>query len=117
MSNPAIDLILVNGKIWTGHDSPVEVEALAISGSAIAAIGTSSEMLRLRSARTDLVDLKGRRAMPGFNDAHLHFYLGGKFLSSVLLRDARDELEFRKRIENFANSRPEGEWILGGSWD
>jgi predicted amidohydrolase YtcJ len=117
MSNPSIDLILTNGKIWTGHDSPAEVEALAISGSTVAAIGTSSQMLRLRSTRTEVIDLKGRRVTPGFNDAHLHFYLGGRFLSSVQLRDARDEREFRRRIESFARSRPEGEWILGGSWD
>src|SRR5262245_17068497 len=104
MSNPSIDLILTNGKIWTGHDSPVEVEALAISGSTVSAIGTSSEMLRLRNPATEIIDLKGRRVTPGFNDAHLHFYLGGRSLSSVQLRDARDEGEFRRRIGSFAAS-------------
>jgi predicted amidohydrolase YtcJ len=117
MSNPSIDLILTNGKIWTGHNSPAEVEALAISGSTVAATGTSSEILRRRSSATEVIDLKGRRVTPGFNDAHLHFYLGGRSLSSVQLRDARDDGEFRRRIESFAASRPEGDWILGGSWD
>ena len=117
MSNPTIDLILTNGKIWTGHNSPAEAEALAISGGTVAAVGSSSEILRLRHPGTDVIDLKGRRVTPGFNDAHLHFYLGGRSLSSVQLRDAANELEFRQRIESFANSRPHGEWIRGGSWD
>ncbi len=94
-----------------------EVEALAISDSIIVATGTSSDMLALRNSRTQVIDLKGRRVVPGFNDAHLHLYLGGSYLASVQLRDARSETEFRVRIEHFAASRPQGEWVLGGSWD
>ena len=117
MSNSTIDLILTNGKIWTGHNSPAEAEALAVSGGAVAAVGTASEIVRLRRPGTHVIDLKGRRVTPGFNDAHLHFYLGGRSLSSVQLRDAPDEGEFRRRIEGFAALRPRGEWIRGGSWD
>jgi len=117
MNNHSIDLILVNGKIWTESSTSPQVEALAIQGSTIVATGTSADMLALRNGGAEIIDLKGRRAVPGFNDAHLHLYLGGKYLSSVQLRCARSEAEFRERIALFAATRPEGEWILGGSWD
>jgi predicted amidohydrolase YtcJ len=117
MTNNSIDLIVANGKIWTESPLCPEVEALAITGSTIAATGTSADMLALRNHGTQVIDLKGRRAVPGFNDAHLHFYLGGTYLASAQLREARNETEFRLCIAQFAAAHPAGEWILGGSWD
>jgi predicted amidohydrolase YtcJ len=55
--------------------------------------------------------------VPGFNDAHVHFYTGGTHLSQVQLRDAKSEAEFRERIHQFAAKIPAGRWILGGDWD
>lgn len=112
-----VDLILVNGKLWTVNPQQPEAEAVAISGNRIVAVGTSAEMAQLRQPRTRLVDLRGRRVVPGFNDAHVHFDDGGSALSSVQLRDARSQAEFRDRIAAFARNTPKGEWILGGNWD
>jgi predicted amidohydrolase YtcJ len=64
-----------------------------------------------------MIELSGRRVVPGFNDAHVHFSTGGFSLESVQLRDARSEEEFRERIRRFAATRPKGEWILRGEWD
>jgi predicted amidohydrolase YtcJ len=55
--------------------------------------------------------------VPGFNDAHVHFYDGGSHLASVQLRDAKSKSEFRERIGQFAAKLPRGRWILGGDWD
>jgi hypothetical protein len=64
-----------------------------------------------------VIDLKGRRVVPGFNDAHVHFYTGGAHLASVKLRDARSPDQFRERIRVFAAKLPKGRWITGGDWD
>ena len=55
--------------------------------------------------------------VPGFNDAHVHFFNGGRGLASVQLRDAKSKDEFRERIAAFAKRTPKGRWILEGNWD
>ncbi len=116
-SEPGADLILEHGKIWTENPAQPEVEALAISGKYIVGAGPSSEISRLKGPKSRVLDLGGRRVVPGFNDAHVHFYYGGASLTSVQLRTAKSPEEFRDRIARFAQSRPKGEWILLGEWD
>jgi predicted amidohydrolase YtcJ len=111
------DLILVGGKIWTENPRQPEAEAVAILGNRIVEVGDSDSVLKLAGPSTRLVDLEGRRVVPGFNDAHVHFYMGGDGITSVQLHEASSAEEFRKRIAEFAARRPKGEWILNGNWD
>jgi len=111
------DLVLVRGKIWTENPRQPEVEAVAIQGNRIVEVGDSDSVLKLAGPKTRVVDLKGRRVVPGFNDAHVHFYMGGDGITSVQLHEASSAEEFRKRIADFAGHRPKGEWILNGNWD
>jgi predicted amidohydrolase YtcJ len=117
MKQAGIDLILFNGKIWTENPAQPEVEAIAISDQQVVAIGSCTEISALKTGETKLLDLQGRRVVPGFNDAHVHFFYGGASLASVQLRSTKSQQEFRDRIANFARSRPKGEWILLGEWD
>lgn len=112
-----VDLILTGGRIWTENPAQPEVEAIAISGARIVAAGTAADIDGLRGGRTRVVKLQGRRVVPGFNDAHVHFYYGGASLTSVQLRSAKSKDEFRDRIAKFAQGIPKGEWILLGEWD
>ncbi len=111
------DLILVHGKVWTENPKQPESEAVAIQANRIVAVGSSSEINKLTGPATKVIDLRGRRVVPGFNDAHLHFYFGGDGLASVRLGDTASAQEMGRRIGDFARSVPKGEWILNGSWD
>ncbi|HEX4949011.1 MAG TPA: amidohydrolase [Blastocatellia bacterium] len=111
------DLVLLNGKIWTVNDKQPEAEAVAMLGNRIIAVGTSKDIRQLVGAQTRVVDLQGRRVVPGFNDAHVHFFNGGAGLASVQLRDAKTPQEFANRIGAFAAKIPPGRWILEGNWD
>jgi predicted amidohydrolase YtcJ len=112
-----VDLIATNGKIWTENPKQPEAEAIAVRDHHIVAVGDSASIRKMADPGTKVIDLKGRRVVPGFNDAHVHFFWGGQSLASVQLRDAASEAEFRKRIADFARTRPKGEWILDGNWD
>ena len=116
-AQPYADLVLTNGKIWTVSTAPPQAEAVACAGSRIAAVGSSAEIRKWAGAHTRVIDLRGKLVVPGFNDAHVHFYAGGQHLASVQLRDAPSEAEFRHRIAEFAAKLPQGRWILGGDWD
>src|SRR5262249_59051375 len=66
---------------------------------------------------TRVIDLKGKRVVPGFNDSHVHVLGAGRGLSQVALKDAKDEEEFGRRLREFDRKLPRGRWMLGGDWD
>ena len=116
-AQPAADLALVHGKIWTGEESRPEAEAVACRGGRIVAVGSDGEVRPWIGSSTKVIDLHGRRVVAGFNDAHVHFYSGGRNLAGVQLRHARSQSEFRRSIGEFAAKQPAGRWITGGDWD
>jgi predicted amidohydrolase YtcJ len=116
-AQPSADLILTNAKVWTVNTAQLQAEAVACIGSRIVAVGSSAEVHNWAGPHTQVIDLAGKLVVPGFNDAHVHFYTGGAHLSSVQLRDAKTEAEFRDRIRAFAARLPKGRWMLGGDWD
>ena len=116
-AQPSASLVLLNGKVWTVNDAQPRAEAVACLGSRIVAVGSNDQIRRWVGADTQVIDLGGKLVLPGFNDAHVHFFDGGENLASVQLRDAKSEDEFRQRIAAFAAKPPAGRWITGGDWD
>ena len=116
-SRPAADLIIRNAKVWTVDGSHPEAEAVAVLGDRIVAVGSNHEVDAWRGPNTRVVDAAGKRLLPGFNDAHVHFTSGGQQLDSVQLTDATSAQEFVRRIADRAKKSSRGDWILGGDWD
>jgi predicted amidohydrolase YtcJ len=73
------DLLLVNGRIWTGAgaDVPGEVEALAVRDGLVLAAGSRADLEPLAGPATTVLDVDGRRVVPGLVDAHIHAIWGG----------------------------------------
>jgi predicted amidohydrolase YtcJ len=111
------DMIMIDGKVWTENPQQPEAEAVAILGNRIVRVGSSAEIRKLASPATKVVELGGKRVVPGFNDAHVHFVDGGAGLASVQLGAANSQEEFRDRISVFARTLPKQAWILNGWWD
>ena len=65
-------VILLNGKIFTSDSAHPFVEALAIQGERIVAIGTAEKVRIFAGPQTKRIDLGGRVVIPGINDAHHH---------------------------------------------
>ncbi|TWT18716.1 amidohydrolase [Luteimonas marina] len=112
----AADLVLHNGKIWTVDEANPQAEAVAVRGERIIAVGTSREILALKGPSTRVVDLEGRRVLPGFNDAHTHFENATEWFYRVNLHDVNDQAEFDRRLAEAVARVPEGFWITGGDW-
>ncbi len=116
-SKPAADLVITNAKVWTGDPSHPAAEAVAVIGDRIVAVGSATEIDSWRNPQTRTIDGGGKRLIPGFNDAHVHFVEGGAQLDSIQLNDATSATEFARRVAERARSTPKGEWILNGDWD
>ena len=113
---PAIDLVFVNGRVYTADPSRPWAEAVAVAGERIAAVGTSVDLRRLAAPKTRVIDLRGRFLGPGFNDAHVHVDATGALLTGANLLDAHERGRFVERLQAAVARLPEGSWITRGDW-
>jgi hypothetical protein len=116
-SHPAADLIVRNARIWTVNPKQPQADAVAVLNGRITAVGAETAVMAWRGPNTRVVDAKGGRLLPGFNDAHVHFSDGGAALSAVQLTDVTSLKEFVRRLADYASHAPKGEWIRSGNWD
>lgn len=116
-SKPATaDLILVNGKVWTGDSAAVFAEAVAISGNMILQTGSTATIRQLAGPSTRIIDLGGKLVTPGINDAHIHFLSGSMGLSAIDLNECKTLPQALSIIGAFVRSHPEKKWITGMGW-
>ena len=116
---PAIepaDLVLTGGTIATVDDSLGMVEAIAVSGHRIVAVGTADEIAPYISETTNVVDLAGRFAMPGFIEGHGHFLSYGAAQLNLDLTTADNWNDIVTQVAVEADKSKPGEWILGHGW-
>lgn len=108
-----VDKIYVNAKIWTGDSSNPSASVMAIKGDEIIYVGNDASIYEA----TEVIDLQGKRLLPGFTDNHTHFLSAGYGLASVQLKDAMNRQEFIKRISAFCKAHPDSTWVMEGNWD
>ena len=112
----AVDLIVVNARVYAGDGSAELAEAVAVRGNKVIRVGTNSEIRRLRRAQTTVIDAKGGAVLPGFNDAHAHFISGGLSLDQASLLESKTLDEIKDTVSAWAEAHPEREWIIGRGW-
>jgi predicted amidohydrolase YtcJ len=107
------DLIVLNGKVFTSDPVRRFVQAVAIAGDRISAVGTTSEIAALADAHTRRIDLAGSVVIPGINDAHFHHTPDPR---ATLLPFTSMEPSWEEVLDSVAaavKEAPKGSWILG----
>lgn len=110
------DLIVRGGKIVTVDTHLGEVQALAIRGDRIVAVGSDDEMRRHAGPETDFVDLKGELVIPGFIEGHGHFTGIGQAKMNLDLMHVRNWDDVVRMIAEAAKNAQPGQWIVGRGW-
>ena len=110
------DLIVANGPIYTMRPEQPAVDAVGIRDGRIVALG-DIRTVRREVGACEVLDLRGRTAIPAFSDAHLHLVSYGLSLQQVDLSGARSERACAERVRLAAAGLPEGEWVVGRGWD
>ena len=113
---PVPTLALVNARVYTLEPSRPWAEAVAVAGSRIAAVGTTTDIRALTTSSTRVIDLAGAFVVPGFNDAHVHIDSTGALLLGVNLLDVHEPDRFTARMGETAGRLPKGSWITRGDW-
>jgi len=110
------DLILFNGHIYTVDANESTVEAMAIRGDRILFTGTTEEVMKLKTDSTELIDLEGQFAMPGFIEGHGHYAGLGNSLMNLNFLKSKSWGDIVKLVEERAKTARTGEWIVGRGW-
>ncbi|GHA40076.1 amidohydrolase [Salinimicrobium marinum] len=110
-----IDLLVVNAKVYTVDDGFSTAEAFAVDEGRFIAVGSSEELQeKYNVLRT--VDAEGKAVVPGFIDAHAHFYMYGIQLQTVDLTGTTSFDEVVERIIKFQEEK-NADFITGRGWD
>lgn len=121
----APDTIFLHGNILTGKGlsavgpsaNAERVSALAVLNDRVVAIGDDAAVLKLKDDHTEVIDLHGAFAMPGFNDAHTHIAQAGQQRLTVDLDGTASLADMQARIKAYCANLAAGKWVLGGGWD
>jgi predicted amidohydrolase YtcJ len=109
-------LVLVNGKVVTVDANPAEAQALAVRGDRIVAVGSTADIKRLIGTGTEVIDLKGQLAIPGFIEGHGHFTGVGEAQLNLNLMKVQSWDEIVAMVEQAAKAAKPGQWIYGRGW-
>jgi predicted amidohydrolase YtcJ len=110
------DRVFVGGRIWTGDPAHPAAEALAVRDTTILAVGKNSSIRALAGKGTEVVNLRGRRVVPGFIDAHLHLLDGGFALEELRLDDDFTFSAVAAHVQRWAAAHPKNTWVTGEGW-
>ncbi|MEA3349344.1 MAG: amidohydrolase [Chloroflexota bacterium] len=111
------DLFLTNGKFHTQDPAYPHATAVAIRGGRIWAVGDDEEIRALAASDAQVIDLDGRRVLPGLTDAHFHYYDWALGLKQLALAEADSLTDLRERLAQRASETPPDQWILGQGWN
>ncbi|HEX7061366.1 MAG TPA: amidohydrolase family protein, partial [Woeseiaceae bacterium] len=111
-----VDLVLRGGMIATVDPALGTVQAIAVDGFTIAAVGSNEAIAPYIGPDTRVIELDGRFAMPGFIEGHGHFMALGEAKQILDLTTAKDWQAIVDQVAAAADKAKPGEWIFGRGW-
>src|SRR6266446_5646963 len=113
---PIADIILQNGRITTLDSSHPSATEVVIAGDRIAGVDNAAEFER--GPDTKVIDLKGRRVIPGLYDSHLHVIRGGLNYNLELRWEGVPSLSLAlEMLREQARRTPAPQWVrVVGGW-
>ena len=110
------DLLLQGGRISTLDPALPEARSLAVRDGRVVGLDRAAEALR--GPQTRLIELNGRRVIPGLNDSHIHVIRGGLNYNLELRWDGVPSLADALRLlREQARRTPPGQWVrVVGGW-
>ncbi|MFC1662159.1 amidohydrolase [Gemmatimonadota bacterium] len=110
------DLVLHHGKVVTVDDATPDGEAVAVLNGRILAVGSDTEIDEYIGSGTEVIDLEGHLAIPGFIDSHVHFSGIGTSQLQLNLMDVANWDEVVEMVAAAVAEAEPGELITGRGW-
>ncbi len=114
---PGADLIVFNAKIFTGNQAQPEASALAVKQGRIYSVGSDVDILGLKNAKTEIIDARNRRLIPGIVDAHIHVLNDLAYTYNVRWDGVPTLRKALTMLSEQAQRTPQGQWVkVIGGW-
>jgi predicted amidohydrolase YtcJ len=113
---PAADLVLRGGRIVTVDDRVPEAQALAASGGTIVAVGSNVDISAYVGPSTQVIELAGQLAIPGFIEGHGHFTGVGENRINLDFMNTKSWDEIVHMVADAVEHAKPGQWIVGRGW-
>ncbi len=110
------DLVLRGGKVVTVDPTLGTAQAIAVNGYRIAAVGDDAAIAARIGPNTEVIELGGRLALPGFIEGHGHFLGLGRAQQILDLADAASWDAIVEQVTVAVDGADAGDWIFGRGW-
>lgn len=112
------DLILHNGRLTTLDPETPDATAIAIRDGRIAAVGRDADIMKLAADGTNVIDLGGKRVIPGLNDSHTHLIRGGlSYNMELRWENVPSVADALAMLRKQADNTPAPQWVrVVGGW-
>ena len=110
------DAVFHNGAIYTADDKNWQAEVVAVENGRIVFVGKEADAAPWYCGAEKRIDLKGSTLFPGFTDSHQHLEGIGKRTRTLSLFGIPTLKATVAEIKAFAQTVPEGQWVLGRGW-
>jgi len=114
------DTVYVNGAIYTADASNPWSEAVAIRDGRFIHVGSDADVTKLIGPGTERVDLRGKMAMPGLHDLHIHFIQGSEeTVFGCRFSETATPADIAASVKQCVDDDKQSTtgWIVGGSWN
>ena len=111
-----VDVIFLNGNIYTVNEKQPHAEAIAIKNDRIVFVGSNAEAKELQTDPTHIVDLRGRTVVPGLTDSHCHIFGIGERELTLNLEGTNTLEDFLAKVKARVAQTPRDKWITGRGW-
>ncbi|MCB1845107.1 MAG: amidohydrolase family protein, partial [Halioglobus sp.] len=115
-SKAPADLVLMHGNIATVDPQIGKVEALAVNGYQITAVGSNDDISAYVGPDTQVIELDGRFVMPGFIEGHGHYMGLGRAKQILDLSTVKNWDEVVNMVAVAVDKAKPGEWVFGRGW-
>jgi predicted amidohydrolase YtcJ len=109
-----VDLLLVNGNVYTVNEKAPHAEAIAVKKDRIVFVGSNDEARKFHAPRT--IDLAGRTLLPGLTDSHCHIFGIGERELRLNLEGTNTLDDFLAKVKERVAQTGRGKWVLGRGW-
>ncbi len=116
-ASPYADLILHRGLFTTLNRAQPTAQAVAIKDGRFLKVGHDQEVMALRGPNTQVIDVRGKRVLPGLIDNHLHIIRGGLNFNMELRWDGVKSLaDAMAMLKRQVDVTPAPQWVrvVGG---
>src|SRR5258708_1601215 len=109
-----VNLLLVNGNVYTVNEKQPHAEAIAIKKDRIVFVGSNNDAKKFHATRT--IDLGGKTMLPGLTDAHVHIFGIGERELTLNLEGTNTLDDFLAKVKERVAMTERGKWITGRGW-